>query len=250
MAEHSGTTHHLVVGTFRHPYLYTLEFSAGAPSSNALKIVSRHSATGGHSWLHLDDAKTVLYCTGWTQPPSLAAYSIEKTGNPSPPISLKLLNQAYPKYLSGYVTVDEKALYSASGPQGDVFALDPTTGGFASQQLSGERGGELKTNGPIQSFSFLSPAEQEAIERGENSGNIMDFGGLRHGGHVGLAFTVKSYTHTRAKPSSWMQSADLSPDGKRLYVADMQVLFLSPISPQPMDNTYARTADGTLYGHT
>lgn len=186
MPKDSGTTHHLIVGTFRHPYLFTLEFSTDRPS-NALKIVSKHSATGGHSWLHLDDAKNVLYCTGWTQPPSLAAYRIQGTGDPSGPISLRLLNQAYPKYLSGYVTVDGKALYSASGPQGDVFALNTTTGGFASEKGHNGREGEVTADGPIQSFSFLSPAEQEAIERGENIGNIMDFGGLRHGGHVSIS---------------------------------------------------------------
>lgn len=184
MAEESATTHHLIVGTFRHPYLFTLEFSAGH-SSNALKIVSEHAATGGHSWLHLDKANKVLYCTGWTQPPSLAAYSIQQTGNPKDPIALKLLNQACPKYLSGYVTSDKNALYSASGPQGDVFALNPTTGGFVSQKGQGAPDAESSpADGPVQSFSFLSPAEQEAIERGENIGNIMDFGGLRHGGHV------------------------------------------------------------------
>ncbi|KAJ9113871.1 hypothetical protein QFC19_000064 [Naganishia cerealis] len=204
MAQTSGNTHHLIVGTFRHPYLYTLEFSRPDSSTprqrNALKILSKLTATGGHSWLHLDPLRGVLYCTGWTQPPSLAAYKIEDTRNPSSPLRLRLLNQAYPKYLSGYVTVDQAALYSASGPQGDVFALDPSTGAFASQKGNADTQAETEAAGPIQSFSFLSQAEQEAIDRGENVGGIMDFGGLRHGGH----------------------SADLSPDGKRLYVADMQ----------------------------
>ncbi|KAJ9117003.1 hypothetical protein QFC22_004661 [Naganishia vaughanmartiniae] len=187
MTDVPSPTHHLIVGTFRHPHLFTLQFTTGS-TSNALEIIAKHTATGGHSWLHLDKAKKVLYCTGWTQPPSLAAYSVEPTGNPSNPISLKLLNQAYPKYLSGYVTVDDKALYSASGPQGDVFALDPETGAFASKYRYGQGEEKMTADGPTQSFSFLSPAEQEAIDRGENIGNIMDFGGLRHGGHVSRVF--------------------------------------------------------------
>lgn len=164
--------HRLIVGTFRHPHLYSLEFDP-QQEQNALRIVGTHEATGGHSWLHLNDSKDTLYCTGWTKPPSLAAYRLSHSGSS---VKLELLNQAYPKYLSGYVTANKLALYSASGPQGDVFALNPDTGAFAT---AGEEDVE-----PLQSFSFLSEAERQAIERGENIGGIMDFGGLRHGGHV------------------------------------------------------------------
>ncbi|KAJ9098575.1 hypothetical protein QFC20_005918 [Naganishia adeliensis] len=179
--------HRLIVGTFRHPHLYSLEFDP-QQEQNALRIVGTHEATGGHSWLHLNDSKDTLYCTGWTKPPSLAAYRLSHSESS---VKLELLNQAYPKYLSGYVTANKHVLYSASGPQGDVFALNSDTGAFAT---AGEEDVE-----PLQSFSFLSEAERQAIERGENIGGIMDFGGLRHGGH----------------------SADLSPDGNRLYIADI-----------------------------
>lgn len=167
--------HHLIVGTFRQPYLYTVEFDTDR-AEDALRATATHKATGGHSWLHLNEAKDTLYCTGWTKPPSLAAYRVAQDGSST---SLALLNQAYPKYLSGYVTANDRALYSASGPQGDVFAIDPHTGAFTTRDDGKEDSIE-----PLRSFSFLGDEERAALERGENAGGIMDFGGLRHGGHV------------------------------------------------------------------
>jgi hypothetical protein len=165
--------HHLIVGTFRHPHLYSLEFDP-TQHEHALRVVGKHEATGGHSWLHLNESQDTLYCTGWTKPPSLAAYHLTHSGSS---VKLEPLNQAYPKYLSGYVTANKHALYSASGPQGDVFALNPDTGAFATAEYK-------EHVEPLQSFSFLDEEERQAVERGENVGGIMDFGGLRHGGHV------------------------------------------------------------------
>lgn len=165
--------HRLIVGTFRHPVLYSLEFDP-TRGEDALRVVGTHKATGGHSWLHLNESKDTLYCTGWTKPPSLAAYRLTRSHSL---VELELLNQAYPKYLSGYVTANKNALYSASGPQGDVFVLDSSSGAFATSDAKDAKD-------PLQSFSFLNDEQREAVERGENIGGIMDFGGLRHGGHV------------------------------------------------------------------
>jgi hypothetical protein len=174
--------HSLIVATFRHPYLYSLEFDENDFTENALRVIAINSASGGHSWLHLSKSKDFLYCTGWTDPPSLSAYRLVPGDEWTCPI---LLNQAYPKYLSGYVTANDRALYSASGPQGDVFSLDPHNGGFTTEDE-----GEDATIGPIQSFSFLDDEGRAALERGDDVGGIMDFGGLRHGGHVSLSRCV------------------------------------------------------------
>lgn len=199
--------HSLLVATFRHPYLYSLEFDENDYTENALRVIAINKASGGHSWLHLSKSKDFLYCTGWTDPPSLSAYRLVDGDEWRPSI---LLNQAYPKYLSGYVTANDRALYSVSGPQGDVFALGPHNGGFVTQDR-----GEDGAIGPIQSFSFLDEEGRAALERGDNVGGVMDFGGLRHGGHVSPS------KHRMLRQLTISQSADLSPDGNRLYVADM-----------------------------
>ena len=84
-------------------------------------------------------------------------------------------------------------MYSACGPQLDVFELD--------------EGGALREQGAVQSLKLREDGEQH---RGDSQ---MNFGGLRHGGHVSYCITKKD-----SHPS---QSCDLSPDGTKLYVADM-----------------------------
>ena len=177
----------LFVGTFRHPYAYTVIFDS-EDKDNALSVQYIWRTPGGHSWMHIHQTQDphidMLYCTGWTDPPSLTAYQITgdsfsddfRSGEHISPIKV---NEAHPKYLSGYVTANEHALYSVSGPQGDVFAIDPKDGYFITD---GHR--EEGKAAPIQSFSFVSDEERAALDRGENIGGIMDFGGLRHGGHV------------------------------------------------------------------
>lgn len=56
-------------------------------------------------------------------------------------------------------------MYSACGPQVDVFLLDEQTGA-------------LRTQEAVQSFALVN---QEDMHKGNSQ---MDFGGLRHGGHV------------------------------------------------------------------
>ena len=177
----------LFVGTFRHPYGYTLILDT-ADKNDALRCDAIWKATGGHSWMHIHKTQhphiDMMYCTGWTDPPSLTAYRLVgdsfsddfRNGDSISPI---VQNEAHPRYLSGYVTANERALYSVSGPQGDVFAIEPSEGYFITDGR--EREGKAV---PLQSFSFVSEEERAALDRGENIGGIMDFGGLRHGGHV------------------------------------------------------------------
>ncbi|KII91226.1 hypothetical protein PLICRDRAFT_62351, partial [Plicaturopsis crispa FD-325 SS-3] len=170
--------HHFLLGTFRSPFLYTLSFD---PQARRLALVHTATATGGHSWLHLSKDRRYLYATGWTDPPSLAAYRMVPSGKERPFPVTELINTASPRFLSGYVGANGEALFSASGPQVDVFSLDTTSGGFSSGRV-------------LQSVSLVDGESDGKQAEGE-----MDFGGLRHGGH----------------------SADLSPDGSKLYVADI-----------------------------
>lgn len=159
-AEH----HHFLLGTFRSPYLYTIRFT---PSTKSLEIVATNDATGGHSWLDLSADKKHLYCTGWTDPPSLAAYRILPPSTEKPYPTTELINTAKPKYLSGYVCSNSEAVFSASGPQGDVFTIDQETGGFEQEQSHC-------------TVSFLEGLGADSMKMASE----MDFGGLRHGGHV------------------------------------------------------------------
>jgi hypothetical protein len=61
-------------------------------------------------------------------------------------------------------------MYSACGPQVDVFLIDEKTGALKQQEA-------------IQSFSLVN---EEDRHKGTSQ---MDFGGLRHGGHVSIFIT-------------------------------------------------------------
>ncbi|KAL1409425.1 hypothetical protein Q8F55_003408 [Vanrija albida] len=163
-------TYNLILGTFRSPYLYNLRFDT---RSRKLELTKTSPAVGGHSWLDVSKDGKSLYCTIWGEPPRVASYVIGKDGVPSSPSVAPL------PYLSGYVRANGKAMYSAAGPQVDVFLLDAA--------------GQVRTEKAVQSFSLVSEAERH------KGAAQLDFGGLRHGGH----------------------SADLSPDGTKLYVADI-----------------------------
>ncbi|KAL9615887.1 MAG: hypothetical protein Q9160_009173 [Pyrenula sp. 1 TL-2023] len=166
-----------LVGTFNSSFIYTLRFvppTQGAQSS--LNVLARSPAIGSHSWLTLSRSKRILYATAWTDPPSVAAYSIPESRSEP----LELINSKQTKARSGYVCCSETHVYSAGGPTGEVYSIN-------------EDGG---LGGLVQELSFVEDETKQAT--GENVPHG-DFGGLRHGAH----------------------SADLSQDGKSLYVADI-----------------------------
>lgn len=200
-----ATHHDLVVGTFNTPALFTLRFIPPSPSAacspkGSLKILKQHSAIGSHSWLHLSSPSSNrssrnLYATAWTEPPTIASYAITS------PTDISLLNTAATKTRSGYVCASDTHAYSAGGATGEVFLLDPDTGAFTSSSCSATTNGangthvseSLKSVAPLETLTFVSAEGQR------DNGSTMDFGGLRHGAH----------------------SADLSRDGKLLYIADI-----------------------------
>lgn len=194
----SSHKHHFILGTFRHPYLYSFSFD---PQTHVLVLEEKIEAAGGHSWLHLSGNKKYLYATGWTDPPSLAAYRIcDIKGFPT----VELINTSTLEYTSGYVTSNGRAVFSASGPQGDVFRLDASSGGFRSQ------------------FSDQSVRFDGGAVKNEK---VLDFGGLRHGGHVRVLNLVNlKYFWFRCEFN--IQSADISPDGTKLYIADMSAILV------------------------
>lgn len=187
--------HNFIVGTFNTPHLYTLSFTA--PST--LNITAKHPAVGSHSWLHLNPSRTNLYATAWTEPPSVVAYRIN---DPQTGRSIQQISLAHTATRSGYVTATSNALFSAGGPSGEVFSLDPSTGEIITPQSSSATNTNgTKTNGtntstvpPLQTLSFI---DDQNIQTSANG--VLDFGGLRHGAH----------------------SADLSPTNHALYIADI-----------------------------
>lgn len=189
----TNNSHDILVGTFGTPYLFSLRFTP--PSSDnptaSLKIIKQHAAVGSHSWLHLNPPNKSgirnLYATAWLEPPSIAAYAVHDSSN------IELLNTAPTNSRSGYVCASMTHAYSAGGATGEVFALDQQTGAFTSGTSTTDGAGEKNTISPVQKLDFIDTTAQR------DDGSTMDFGGLRHGAH----------------------SADLSPDGSLLYIADI-----------------------------
>ena len=154
----------LIVGTFNTPHLYTLRFTppTSHSSSSSLRVLTRTSAIGSHSWLALNKRKTHLYATAWTEPPSVAAYALSR--NDEGVTVPSLINNASTASRSGYVCVSDSHLYTAGGSSGEVFTLRPDGGiGDCAQKLS-----------------FVD-AETSIAKGGEVPHG--DFGGLRHGAH-------------------------------------------------------------------
>lgn len=202
----SATVFRLIVGTFNTPELFLLSFH---PESNTLQVDAICSAVGNHSWLGLDASHTILLATCWTEPPGIAAYRLADGGT-----NVKLLGTQQVQSRSGYVTANRRAgrssrAYTAGGPSGEVLQLDGKTGRLMAtlQQMDYITGAVRTTEkGNALLAASASQTAQSAIAMSAvnddgraDADNVMDFGGLRHGAH----------------------SADLSPDGRLLYVADI-----------------------------
>ncbi|GAA5882037.1 hypothetical protein JCM16303_005572 [Sporobolomyces ruberrimus] len=175
--------HYLLVGTFNTNLIATLAFDS---SAGTLKVVAKNEGLAPHSWLALNNVKDRLYATSWTEPPGLASYRVNPP-NSSSSVSVPTvspLNSVQTASRSGYVCVSSTHAYSAGGASGEVFSLDPSTGGFK----QGEK--------EFQKLDFVGRGDGGEQK---DDGGVMDFGGLRHGAH----------------------SFDLSPDGKLAYVADI-----------------------------
>ena len=182
---------YLIVGTANTPHLYTLAFTppTGTGEPACLEGIHRSNTIGSHSWLHLRpvNSKQILYATAWTETPSLVAYAIDS------PTDIQQISKVTTTTRSGYVCASDIALYSAAGAIGEVYQIDAETGGFklTASSVSGEH---QTPTVPLQKVDFVKTSAEQ-----KDDGSVLDFGGLRHGAH----------------------SADLSPNGKALYIADI-----------------------------
>lgn len=164
----------LLVGTFRSPQIYTLNFKppANATShsptktpggSGSVSVSHKSPAVGGHSWLALSADHTRLYATCWADPPSVASYRLDpSTKTPH------LLNTRPVAALSGYVAVTPsgKHLLSVGGPSGEVFRLNPADGSI----------GALAQSLPFRTAAERDDGKRDGVAHGA-------FGGLRWGAH-------------------------------------------------------------------
>lgn len=153
-----------MVAAFRSPQIFTLSF---CPLTSETALLAVNDAGCGHSWLDLSENKTTLYATDWSTPPSISSFCIIPPSSATPFPTIAQRSQAPSEHLSGYVCSNDKAVYSACGPQVDVFLLDRKLQSLQSREAA-------------QSLSLVGKSGVRACN-GEG-----DFGGLRHGGHVSM----------------------------------------------------------------
>ncbi|GAA5902269.1 hypothetical protein JCM6882_000488 [Rhodosporidiobolus microsporus] len=154
--------HHLLVGTFNQPTIYTLAFDS---EEETLEVVVVNEGRAPHSWLALNEAKDRLYATSWTEPPAVASYSISRptSSYASEAPSVTHLSSLPTIARSGYVCVSPTHLYSAGGPTGEVYRLSEESGAIEEE---------------VQKLDFVGDEGRQ-----KDDGSTMDFGGLRHGSH-------------------------------------------------------------------
>lgn len=152
----------LIAAAFQHPEIFTLSF---CPITYETVLHVVNDAGCGHSWLDLSQDKSTLYTTDWSTSPSISSFVIVPPSSvmPFPTIALRI--EAQSDHLSGYVCSNDMAVYSACGPQVDVFLLDRKTH-------------SLQPRKAVQSLPLVSKSAMQACK------SESDFGGLRHGGHV------------------------------------------------------------------
>ncbi|SPC62481.1 related to muconate cycloisomerase [Ustilago sp. UG-2017b] len=198
----------LAVGTFNTNELFTVLFD---PEKETLELLEISQAKGYHSWLSTATipkssssatSPTHLYATCWTQPPSVAAYRIQRDGPNK--ARFELLNSAETAARSGYVYVGFPAkaahpvLYSCGGPTGEE--IDFVTGECSVPGKTLAQTLELKRREAQKSTGDDSSTDSATTKLDASGGkNAMDFGGLRHGSH----------------------GIDLSPEGGVCYIPDI-----------------------------
>lgn len=201
-----------IVGTFNSPDLYTLHFtppSVNTTEDGSITCIRPSPAIGNHSWLALSPNKNILYATAWTNPPSIAAYSIKKSGR-----EVQFLNAQRTRARSGYVCCSSTHVYSAGGPTGEVFSLLPD-GSI----------GDL-----VQELDFLDASGNDGKTEDRPHG---DFGGLRHGAHsVDLSPDGRSlYIADIGRNCIWTYSVNKTRDSLEPHLK----LESKHISPRPND---------------
>ena len=223
-----------IVGTFNTPDLFTFTFNPPSTRTRQapLVITNKSPAIGNHSWLGLSPKaeatadERLLYATAWTEPPSIAAYSVKSRGASITPINSKPVRAR-----SGYVCASRSHIYSCGGPTGEAFTIAPD-GGV----------GEL-----VQELDFV---DKDADDK--PSGALHgDFGGLRHGSHsVDLSPDMRSlYIADIGRNAIFTYSIDndhASSGGEKQHLT----LGSKHISPRPNDgprHTWPHPSGKVLY---
>lgn len=243
----------LIVGTFNTPDLFTLAFSPPTATSPdaSLTIIRASPAIGNHSWLALSPldptnprGKRFLYATAWTDPPSVAAYSVHLSGR-----EIQFLNAKHVRARSGYVCASKTHVYSAGGPTSEAFKLE-----------ADGRVGDL-----VQELSFV---DDESSSKASDAPHG-DFGGLRSGSHsVDLAPDHKSLyiadigrnciwtysiNHTKNEPHLKLGSKHISPrsnDGPRhTWPHPGGRILYSLQEHSSMVDVFSVAADGVTLSH-
>lgn len=203
------------VGTFNTPELFQLYFDSKKHTLQLLQTIPAH---GNHSWLALSENRGNLYGTAWTDPCSVASYSVQQPLSSSSSsnnsadhhfLNVKLLNTAPTRARSGYVAIGKgntNVLYTVGGPTGEVIQINSKDGSFPTESnilqhldfVTGEVSDPKRTS-------------EKEVKDVEKEGTVLDFGGLRHGSH----------------------SVDLSPNGSNAYIADIgrNCIWVYTVSP-------------------
>lgn len=220
----------LIVGTFNTPDLFTLAFSPPTATSPeaSLTIIRASPAIGNHSWLALSPldptnprGKRFLYATAWTDPPSVAAYSVQLSGR-----EIQFLNAKHVRARSGYVCASKTHVYSAGGPTGEAFKLE-----------ADGRVGDL-----VQELSFVDDESNAKASDAPHG----DFGGLRSGSHsVDLSPDHRSlYIADIGRNCIWTYSINATKDEPHLQLGSKHI---SPRSNDGPRHTWPHPGGRILY---
>jgi len=129
--------HYILSGSFKSTALYLLAFD---PVLRTLNVTSTFDGFGPHQYLAFNENRSRVYATTWATPPHLSAWAVERSSSDASvheAPTLRHLGNADITAVSSYISVTERAIYSAGGPTAEVHDFS-TEGGFGSklQQLA------------------------------------------------------------------------------------------------------------------